>query len=688
METLIVDHYDSYTYNLYQAVWRLTGRRPTVIHCDDPAIKDLDPTRFSHVVLSPGPGDPRKKEDFGFSRHILEHWDCPILGVCLGHQGIAYYYGGTIGHAPSPVHGYTSRIRHNGRGLFRDLPEEIPVMRYHSLAVIDCPEVLIPTAYSCDDGVLMAFEHRDKPIYGVQFHPESIGTTMGRTLLAHFFFVAPCELPTAPPPVSIGRAARKENVNISEKKSPAICVEKYDLEDPDGNWTERFFCHLSASGERVFWLDSSKRVPGDSRYSIFGFMGPRADILKYHSKERTVCDKSGVDKTVTSLWAYLDDVWTEQKNDDPALKDLPFTLGYIGYFGYEMKGETDGDYVHESDFPDAQWVFVDRTMVYDHEKRCCHVLHFEDDPWAPPRWDGLRDIGFEPSSGPLPRCYAQVSRKEYSQDILLCQDKIKDGESYEICLTNRLVIDGALDPVRYYRALRHTSPGQYAAYLPFDAMTVCSSSMECFLKAQGDTVRTKPIKGTLPRGKTPEQDREMIRLLREDPHYHAENVMVVDLLRNDLAKIAVQDGVYVPKLFDVESFETLHQLVTTVEAVRDPKCSVMSVIEATFPGGSMTGAPKKRTMAIIDALEKSARGVYSGALGYLSLNGNADLSIVIRTTVIEKERALLGVGGAIIAGSDPQTECDEIVLKAKGALNALKAYYGLPLDTPITIERF
>lgn len=639
MKTLIIDNYDSYTYNLYQLTWSVSGVKPIVIKNDEMSYSEILNLDFDNVIISPGPGSPDREKDFGVCTEIIEKLNKPILGVCLGHQGIGYYFGSDIVKAKECVHGRTSLVAHNGTGIFKDIPSPFKVMRYHSLVVENISDDLNITATT--DDIIMGLQHRTKPIYGVQFHPESIATEYGSKIIGNFN-------------------------EITKKNSPYVKYKKINMEIDD----LKLFDTLYKMDNELIWLDSSKIVEDDSRYTIFALSSKRSHVLKYYSEERKIILTGNRNEEINmSIFDYMEDFNSRNSND----LDLPFSLGYVGYLGYELKGETSGEYYHKNDYPDAMFKFADRAVIKDHLTNEIILVCYSDDEFSLEKITG-ENIEFKNEE--LPNYSLEVGKEEYISDIKKCLDYIKQGESYEICLTNRLIIDEKINAVDYYKCLRDVSPSQYGALLLFKDLQICSSSMERFLKIDSNgVVTTKPIKGTLPRGKDKEEDDKFISMLKNDERFHSENLMIVDLLRNDLGMICKKDSVKVTKLLDVESFKTLHQLVSTVEGELLDDKTVMDCIKATFPGGSMTGAPKKRTMEIIDRLEKSPRGVYSGAIGYFSLNKNVDLSIVIRTSVIEKDKTTIGVGGAIIDLSDPVEEYDEILLKASGSLKALKMYY-------------
>jgi para-aminobenzoate synthetase len=281
----------------------------------------------------------------------------------------------------------------------------------------------------------------------------------------------------------------------------------------------------------------------------------------------------------------------------------------------------------------------------------------------------------------------QRGREHHLANIETCKALLASGESYEICLTNTLALPAPRDTFELYRVLRRVNPAPYGAYLRLREGAVLSSSPERFLRVDRERcVEAKPIKGTAARAADPVADalaRDRLARSRKD---RAEHLMIVDLLRNDLGRVSQIGSVHVPRLMDVESYATVHQLVSTIRGRLRDDVDIADCLRATFPGGSMTGAPKLRTMEIIDALEGAPRGVYSGALGYLALNGTADLSIVIRTLVATATGATIGAGGAIVMLSDAEEEYAEMLLKAQPLLDAVSLSSARLCDASIGVE--
>lgn len=689
MKTLLIDNYDSFTWNLFQLLTEANGDEPIVVRNDEASWEELSRLAFDNVVVSPGPGRPDREADFGVCGAAIEQAGVPLLGVCLGHQGLGWKSGAQVVHAPEPMHGRVSAVLHEDSPLFAGIPREFQAVRYHSLCVQQpLPEELEPIAWT-SDGILMAVAHRTRPRWGVQFHPESISTEYGRKLLANFRdLTAAHQAANGGGRVDDGAApapARPPRRQV-ERKRLTLSVKRLDtLVDP-----ERAFVQLYGDAENAFWLDSSK-VDERARFSFMGAPGgPLSAVITYDVGEGVVrVDRNGVVETSEeSIFDYLS---REMRRLRYASDDLPFDFncGFVGYLGYELKADCEGEAAHASSMPDAAFVFADRLIAFDHVERTTYVLCVsepdgveEAEHWI--RLTSLRLVSLPPveqpdwerlsgqRSDPPVRFRLSRSHERYLADIARCKQKLIDGESYEICLTNKVTAELRPEPLPLYRTLRRVNPAPFSAFLRVGEAAVLSSSPERFLSIGRDRwAEAKPIKGTCQRGATPAEDVRLAEELRADEKTRAENLMIADLLRNDLGVVCEVGTVHVPYLMHVETYETVHQLVSTVrgllrEDVEPPDC-----IRACFPGGSMTGAPKKRTMEIIDELEGEARGVYSGAIGYFGISGGVDLNIVIRTIVIEDDRATLGVGGAIVMQSDAEDEYQEIVLKGRAPMQAI-----------------
>ncbi|TLG10831.1 aminodeoxychorismate synthase component I [Nocardia cyriacigeorgica] len=775
MRTLLIDNYDSFTYNLYQLISEVYGTEPTVVRNDEvQAVRQLRLDRFDNIVISPGPGRPDVARDVGISAAVIRETGLPLLGVCLGHQAVVVAEGGVVEGAPAARHGYLDRIDHDGTGLFAGLPQRFTAVRYHSLCAAEpLPDALEVTARSAD-GVVMGVRHRGRPQWGVQFHPESIASEYGAAILANFarltaehaghaWTSAPVAVQARP--ASAARPARLPVPTLAptaadraddgiDPPSPAgpppsphsgrpviRSADGVPSADPAGASadarlyahtpapasahtdspgtssgahsgsgsvagadtlrlehrvieravdTEAVFLRLYANSTTAFWLDSEHVEPGLDRFSFLGdASGPLAEVVRYRvgAGVVTVARADGEHTVPGRILDYLDTQLRERRIELP---DLPFdfTGGYVGYLGYEVKAECGAAAAHRARTPDAQWIFADRLVVVDHEAGRTHLLALtgadgsDAVDWlrttahaleSLPTWANPPDLAIEADTAAVAAALER-GRERYLIDIAICQDALRAGESYEVCLTDTATVPATAEGLDVYRTLRRCNPAPYAAYLRFGELEIACSSPERFLKIDRHrTVESKPIKGTAPRGATPAEDERLCRELASSPKTRAENLMIVDLLRNDLGRVCEIGSVHVPKLMATETYSTLHQLVSTVRGTLRPEAGVIDCVRACFPGGSMTGAPKLRTMEIIDGLETRARGVYSGTIGFLGLGGTADLNIVIRTAVLHEGLWQIGAGGAIVLDSVPEDEYAEMVLKAAATHRALGA---------------
>jgi para-aminobenzoate synthetase len=458
-----------------------------------------------------------------------------------------------------------------------------------------------------------------------------------------------------------------------------LLVRRLDrLHDP-----ERTFVSIYGASPNAFWLDSS--AAGErGRFSFIGDDGgPLGAVVtsEVDAGQVRVERGGGMEVRDESIFEYLD---REAALLHGISAGLPFDFecGFAGYLGYELKADCEGAAAHRATTPDAAFVFADRLIAFDQRERHTYLLALADPASveAAERWIGeteQRLAALPPLAEPDPRprrveLRLRRSPQRYREDIVAAKRYLTAGHSYEICLTNKVVARAAPEPLALYRALRRANPAPFAAYLRFGDLAVLSSSPERFLAIDRERqAEARPIKGTSRRGETAEEDARHAAALRADGKSRAENVTIVDLLRNDLGRVCEVGTVRVPELIRVETYETVHQLVSSVRGRLREEVGPAECIRACFPPGSMTGAPKLRTMEIIDELEGEARGPYSGAIGYLGLGGGCDFSVAIRTIVLDGKEAAIGAGGAIVVDSDPEDEIDEMLLKAAAPAAAL-----------------
>jgi para-aminobenzoate synthetase len=691
MKTLLIDNHDSYTYNVFHLLAAASGEEPMVVNNDAVSWRVLRRMDFDAIVLSPGPGHPSRWHDFGVCRDILRHSEVPVFGICLGHQGIGNLLEGTVNRAPMAMHGRLSRVMHEGKGLFKGVPQGFSVVRYHSLAITSPPGPEGHIVAWADDGVVMGVEHTKRPIWGVQFHPESISTEYGLKIAENFFEMAAGHRRDAIAP--IGRAplaspsARAAAAPAAEPGGVELRMRKLEGQAP----TEHVYERLFAAAETSFWLDSADAPTWLAQCSYMGTTaGADRCVVSYDVDSGETRVERGDRETIErkSVFDFLDRELKRIAIEPPAGVQRGLVGGYVGYLGYELKADCGSPNVHSSDMPDAAMMLANRVVAVDHVNDLTYVFALcqGEDPEAELWLDAAEElIAAAIAEPPAERPLAPPSdpgghvgfrsgrgRERYLADIARSQAELLAGESYEVCLTDQFSTDASPDPFDLYRQLRRSNPSPFAAFLRFGEYAVVSSSPERFLSVDRERqVMARPIKGTVSRVADPEQDAAVRRELEEDEKTYAEHLMIVDLLRNDLGVVCDTGSVEVPHLMVVEPYATVHQMVSTIVGRLEDGRSPVDCVRATFPGGSMTGAPKERTMEIIDDLEAEARGVYSGSIGYFGADGSTDLNIVIRTIVMRPGRTTIGAGGAIVMQSDPHEEFEEILLKARAPMAAI-----------------
>ncbi len=428
------------------------------------------------------------------------------------------------------------------------------------------------------------------------------------------------------------------------------------------------------------FLDSGSHHPGQSRYDILAAepyvtlqtRGRMTEVrTEVRGKERV---QVLPDDPLELLRLHLGPPVRPQSA-------LPFWGGAIGYFGYDLarRFENLPSLAMDAEkLPEMAIGLYDWAAVVDHLEQRAWVVGGVRDPQTVVRWETIVARFAEP--GELPRvpftagapATSNLNEHEYAQAFYRIQDYIHAGDCYQINLAQRFSAPVAGDSWLAYQALRVINPAPYAAYFNTPQAQILSASPERFLKLERGEVETRPIKGTRPRVGHPRLDAELAEELRASEKDRAENVMIVDLLRNDLSKVCASHSVRVPRLFEVESYATVHHLVSTVTGTLAPDRDALGLLRACFPGGSITGAPKRRAMQIIEELEPHRRGVYCGAIGYLGFNGNMDLNIAIRTMVVADGMARFWAGGGIVADSQLDAEYRETFDKARALLRLLE----------------
>ena len=375
------------------------------------------------------------------------------------------------------------------------------------------------------------------------------------------------------------------------------------------------------------------------------------------------------------------------KNDT----NLPFIGGAVGYLSYDL-----GNYMEnlprsakdDLSVYDLYFGLYDHVIVVDHLEEKTYIatpdldmkkeeevaIYIENKIMEAEK-NGVDSICYEEKEVEPTKLVSNFTRKEFEDSVEKVRQYIKSGDIYQANLTQRFSGKTTLSSYELYRDLRRFSPAPFGAYLNFDDFNILSNSPERFIKCVDKKLETRPIKGTRPRGKNKEEDLKLQDELRNSEKDRAELLMIVDLERNDIGRISKIGSVKVPELFVIEPYANVNHLVATVVGELDDDKDAVDVIKATFPGGSITGAPKIRSMEIIDELEPTQRNVYTGSIGYIGFNGDMDLNIAIRTIVKKEDEVYFQVGGGMTWGSNPEEEYQETLDKAQSIMKALRGYY-------------
>ncbi|KAF7784097.1 hypothetical protein Agabi119p4_262 [Agaricus bisporus var. burnettii] len=722
---LLVDSYCSFAYNLAALCKKAIPHSVLhVIKNDTHTIRDLLPVirQFSAIVVGPGPGSPDIPTDIGVVRDLWKVADenlVPTFGVCLGQQSLGIEYGATIHRLHTVKHGQVSVVQHTGTEFFAGLPD-LKVVRYHSLHIKphaggDIEEL----AWSEDEEngrVVMGVRHITKPFWAVQYHPESVLTDEGGLkVLENFWTLAHAwnqtNRPSFTPPLEIilpqshiwPRISQRYSAHEFNKSLGSVTYKTIQV--PDISIIDLCeYLGVHDESKRFVFLDSAA-YPG--QHSILACLGDASSQFTHYVHENFVEITTGTLKVNQELsgkdiWTWLDE-YRESRKVAGGDARVPFWGGFAGYLTYEAGfGALDipvprKSNHRENNHPDVNLVWVDRSIVVDTatSKIWVQSLLPEDEQWIRETAVHIAEL---PRASTIPNMPSadQVTVKfpdhdQYIEDIKRSKEYLFSGDSYELCLTGQTRIcvpkEAVMPAWERYKLLRTVNAAPHAGYLRLHPTTFLSCSPERFLsysRTPGAVCQLRPIKGTV--RKLPHITREVAEeMLAGSRKEIAENLMIVDLIRHDLHN-AVGERVSTKKFCGVEEYETLWQLVSVIEGSLSEGTSIevddslgWEVLRRSLPPGSMTGAPKKRSVELLQGIEGRERGPYSGVFGYWCAGGCGDWSVTIRSCFLhdsekgDGEEWTIGAGGAITALSDPDAEWEETKVKLNGVLRGFGA---------------
>ncbi len=633
---LMIDNYDSFVYNLVRYLEELE-EEVAVFRNDSLTLEDIERMQPEGIIISPGPKSP---EQSGICVDVIREFGgrIPILGICLGHQSMAYAYGGRIVNGAEPVHGKVFDVFHDGTGVFRGLKNPIKVTRYHSLVVDKetLPECLRITSETAD-GVIMGLRHRDYLVEGVQFHPEAELTECGHEMLRNFLEEAKAH-----------SGGKKLEFLMEEIEKDLDAFDIYSLFKDDNT---------------AMLLDSGRDAENLGRYSFIG-LNP-FDTCRCEGGK----DPFGELDKMLGRYRIVNNT------------GLPYVAGAMGYFSYDLARVIEKLpelALEDVRIPDIFFYFYDNAVIVDNLEGKTYVTALG---MLGPREESIGIILDRISRGQKVE-YGELAESgtvfesnfkmaDYVDTVEKVRQYIRSGDVYITNLTQRFCCETAKAPYDVFRDLRKINPAPFAAFMNAEDFSIVSSSPERFLRISNGFVETRPIKGTRPRGRELEEDARNRQELLDSEKDKSELLMIVDLERNDLSKVCKPNSVKVTELFKLEEYSTVFHLVSTVTGELKDGCSAVDCIKACFPGGSITGAPKVRSMEVIETLEPTRRNIYTGCIGYLGFDGSADLNIVIRTILMKGGKAYFGVGGGITWESDKEAEYEETIDKARALMRVL-----------------
>ncbi|MDQ1001968.1 anthranilate synthase component 1 [Neobacillus niacini] len=430
------------------------------------------------------------------------------------------------------------------------------------------------------------------------------------------------------------------------------------------------------SGDKKFLLESSHKYHDSGRYSLIG-SDPAFELIS-HGDSNEILYRNGDKKDIKGNPLELIKTLLPKMDDAP----FPFIGGAVGYVGYDIIRqfeEIGEEFANGLEMPDVHLMFYEEVIVFDHLEEkitLCGVPLSEEidkdllEKRLEQRIEELKQPAFYQEENPFQFTgfQSETSKEEFIENVEIAKEHIKAGDIFQVVLSRRMKSSFQGSPLSLYRKHRAHNPTPYMFYIDFAGYTVIGSSPESLIKTRGTQVFSNPIAGTKKRGKTTEEDQLIAKELKSDEKELAEHKMLVDLGRNDLGRVCEFGSVTVDKYMEVENFRHVIHLVSEVSGTLTKEHSSLDALAACLPAGTVSGAPKIRAMEIINKLEKSKRGLYSGAIGYLSANGNMDFALAIRTMILKEGTAYIQAGAGIVHDSNPESEYEETINKLKAFL--------------------
>lgn len=766
---LLIDSYDSFSHNLRRLIEVNTGKEVSTIYNDTFTEDEYDVTfhnwikYFDYIVVGPGPGHPKNAKDIGIVgwlfRYFAQHpEECvPVLGVCFGFQSMCLEFGNDVLRLQTVKHGQVYDIHPVASDLFGHSPEELapfPSVRYHSLHVTLTADnkAIVPLAI-CEEtdndhtsSVLMAGKHAQLPLYGVQYHPESVCSRQGDQLLRRFDAVSRTYNAEKRPDLEVLQEENLVKADLqmytrdravhdtrliksgvfTHRTEPQIYVKKIGISSKTTKPID--ICNYLSNTERKFFFLNSAADPGD--WSIIGLpIEGQSEVITHSVDSPTKVLVLKFDASSTEV-NILGTVWDfvasrmelkyvprreiEKVTGDMHSRPLPFYGGYMGFFSYEEGKHLDSSKLESfcvGNTPDTKLIFIERVILFDHQTLTWFMMSIHSGEselnWCDELSKELasaQNVQIELDSVPTSvklLCkeddkatvkFEFPDRSIYKKQFDLCQEHLHAGDSYELCLTTQLkiLLPSYLNTWEMYKVLAlHKNPSPYSCFMDFADCVLISSSPERFLSWKDSEdeptrkiVELRPIKGTV--RNTESTTLEYATSLLRTPKEMGENLMIVDLIRHDLHLFI--DDVLVKSLMVVEEYKTVYQLVSVIQGHLPEKGFFgIDILQLSLPPGSMTGAPKKRSVELLQDIESmqptmsvgGRRGIYSGVAGYWSITDDSDWSVIIRSIMHYKDDKAntpttnvwrIGAGGAITVLSEEKSEWEEMEIKLSSTL--------------------